>query len=955
MHYVGPVGRHGDVHPPPGDAPPPARLLDREHELWELRNRLDAVRGGHGGVVLIEGPGGIGKTELLAAARDEARARGLAIASARGRELERELAFGVVRQLLEPTVRADDATDLFDGAASLAGSVFGLGVTERPGHTAERSFAALHGLHWLCANLADRSALLLAIDDAHWADVASLEFLAYLAPRVGELPVALVVVTRPGTGEPGEWAIEELRAEPTATVLRPPPLTAASIAEVVGTPAGEAPDARFLEACRETTEGNPFLLRELTNALHEQAIEPSAEAADRVRDLGPRSVARRLLARLRRLSPGAVDVARAIAVLGGEGQVRHVAALADLTLEKTSVLLDALAAADVIRDGRPPDFVHPIVRAAIRADIPAGERARLHAIAARMLADEDAPGERVASHLLATEPAADPATVERLISVAREALGRGAPRSSIAYLRRALLEPPPSQRRPALLAELGTAESLTGDDAAVGHLREALESSSDPALRRTAVAALARFLVLSGQPGRAARLFEHAPASGDAVDPVLEAAAVAAGFGDVEAAPRLDDRLGRLRELAERQPDPPPGVFAALAIADAQAGEPGDRVAALALRALSGDGARGLGWVMELVATFSALLFSERFDAAAGAVEEGLAISRARGSAVHVALCSSMRSCLALRRGAVEEAEADARAALDTAPRQAHGFYGLFAVATLVESLVERDRCAQADEELTRIGLPVRPTAVTYGALLYARGRLRLATHRPADALEDFLATGRHMLRAHCVAPTPGPWRSGAGLALLALGDNARASELLEEEVGLASALGAPRALGIALGRSALAETGAGRIELLERAATVLESSQAQLERARVLAELGAARRRARNRVAAREPLRLALDLAQRCGGTAVAERARTELLATGARPRSVALSGLEALTASERRVATLAARGLANREIAQELFVTRRTVETHLTHAFAKLGIESRTQLAAALDPSTE
>jgi DNA-binding CsgD family transcriptional regulator len=335
-------------------------------------------------------------------------------------------------------------------------------------------------------------------------------------------------------------------------------------------------------------------------------------------------------------------------------------------------------------------------------------------------------------------------------------------------------------------------------------------------------------------------------------------------------------------------------------------------------------------------------------------VEEGLAIVRARGSAVHFAMCSSMRGCLALRRGALGDAEEDARAALEAAPRQAHGFYGMFALATLLETLVERARLDDAEEELERIGVPARTTAATYGALLHARGRLRLSQQLPEEALEDFLSGGRHMKRALCPSPSPAPWRSGAALAELALGRPEAAREHAAEEVVLARELGAPRALGVALRAAGLAEGGGEGRAMLQESVSSLEASQARLELARSLAELGGALRRAGRRSEARKHLRRALDLAHRCGGERVAEHAHTELLAAGARPRREVLTGPLSLTASERRVAGMAAQGSTNREVAQALFVSLRTVETHLTHAFQKLGIDSRTQLAEALEDRT-
>jgi DNA-binding CsgD family transcriptional regulator len=194
------------------------------------------------------------------------------------------------------------------------------------------------------------------------------------------------------------------------------------------------------------------------------------------------------------------------------------------------------------------------------------------------------------------------------------------------------------------------------------------------------------------------------------------------------------------------------------------------------------------------------------------------------------------------------------------------------------------------------------------------------------------------------------PWRSDAALAHLALGAQNEAKALASEEVAVATGFGAPRMLGTALRAAGLAEGGTRGIELLRQAVDVLEDSPARLDRARAMTDLGAALRRAGQRIQAREALRPALELAHRCGALALTDRTRTELIAAGGRPRRLVLTGLDSLTPSERRVAQLAATGLPNHEIAQHLFVTARTVEGHLTHTYHKLDITSREQLPAAL-----
>jgi DNA-binding CsgD family transcriptional regulator len=195
------------------------------------------------------------------------------------------------------------------------------------------------------------------------------------------------------------------------------------------------------------------------------------------------------------------------------------------------------------------------------------------------------------------------------------------------------------------------------------------------------------------------------------------------------------------------------------------------------------------------------------------------------------------------------------------------------------------------------------------------------------------------------------PWRSEAAIAALKLARGEQAHELAHEELRRARVVGSPRVLGTALRGAGLVAGGTPGIALLEEAVEVLERSPARLELARALVDLGGAQRRARQQTTARETLRVGLDAAYRCGAAGLAAQARAELVAAGARPRRPALSGVQALTPSERRVCELAADGLTNREIAQALFVSTKTVEFHLRNAYLKLRIRSRRELGGALD----
>jgi ATP/maltotriose-dependent transcriptional regulator MalT len=283
---------------------------------------------------------------------------------------------------------------------------------------------------------------------------------------------------------------------------------------------------------------------------------------------------------------------------------------------------------------------------------------------------------------------------------------------------------------------------------------------------------------------------------------------------------------------------------------------------------------------------------------------------------------SCYRGLVHLRVGNLADAEADARVALETGPRPP-GFNAALALAVLIETLAERGELEAADAADARYQLSLRfPSMIHGGWLLAARGRLRLAQHRPGAALENLLAAGDLLARLRSPSPTTASWRSDAALAHLALGARDEARALAAEEVALAETFAAPRALGVALRAAGLAEGSQHGIELLEKAVRVLDASAARLEQARAMADLGAALRRVGQQTQSREILRSALDLAHHCGALALAERARSELIAAG----------------------------LSNHDIAQQLFITARTVEGHLTHTYQKLAITSREQLPAAL-----
>jgi len=942
-------------------------LLERNEELARIESALAEARRGRGRFLVLEGSAGIGKTALLTAACTVAADGGMRVLRARGTELERDFAFGVLRQLFEPPLAEAserERDDLLQAAAGVAASLLGLpgapAANGSPSSSVDPSFAILHGLYWLCANLAAHGPLCLVVDDVHWADAASLRYLVFLLTRLEELEAALVVATRPREAGADAELLAAVTTDPAAEVIRLAPLTRSAVAQLLESRLGEAADPVFVDACLRATGGTPFLVRVLVEALIEGGIAPTAEAAPHVERIGARTVGRSIRLRLRRLPENAGRLARAVAVLE-RSDLLQAAQLAGLGEIEAAEAAELLTTAGILEPEWPLTFVHPIVRSGIYSELSSAERAQGHRRAARQLAEQPGASGRVAQHLLVSEPADDGWVVERLVEAACAAGKQGAPESEAAFLRRVLAEPPPAGDRSALLLDLGMAESSAGLAGWSEHLREAIDAA--PNAEAAGEAAMVLGLALS-RAQRFPEAVEILDRASSALDPrdvelglLLETAAVVAGMYDPVSTPSVALRRAALRERAANDQAAPPELVAAASQISALMNEPAEVCAELATRALQAGGSAppestGRPWFLRnMVFATLTLLWAERYAQLRPLLDASIAQARATGDSARLALGLANRGWLGLRRGDLHAAEADARTALAATGLPAPPIYRVINLGVLVRVLLEQGELDEAEETLASQDCEAETGFVTATGLRLARGRLRVAEGRVAEGLDDFLEIGRDLTQAMVTCPSYLPWRSQAALAHLALGDHESAGRLAEEELELARAFGAPRALGVAK-RAAGVVAGGERGELLLREAVdAFERGDAGLERARALADLGAMLRRRNRRTEARELLREALDAAHRAGAKPLAEYAETELRATGARPRRVVLTGVDSLTASERRIAELASQHLTNREIAQTLFVTARTVEGHLTSVFRKLQLHSRDELSAVME----
>jgi DNA-binding SARP family transcriptional activator/DNA-binding CsgD family transcriptional regulator len=941
-----------------GSALPAGALLEREQELAAIGGLVDAALTGSGRLLVVDGAAGVGKTRLLDEASCAAAAAGMDVVRARGVALEDQFAFGIVRQLFERVLVAAPAAEraeLLGGTAGLAGGLLGFAAPDaRPRSPIDMTFATLHGLYWLCFNLAARKPLFVVVDDAHWADGPSLRFLSFVAARLGGLRVVLALALRSGEHGAAAGVLETIRNDPQARVVRPAELSERACERLIHEAFGHAPAHEFSRACVEVTGGNPFYLRALVDGLRAEGISSDAESAPEVRGQVPDAVVRSLVLRLSRLPTATSALARAVAVLGADTELRHAAELTGLATREATQAADLLASAGILAPGRPLRFVHPLVEAAICAELPAGERDLMHREGARMLSAVGAGAERVAAHLLVSEPAGDRWSVEVLRAAAADARLRGAPDSAVSYLQRARREDLNADIE--VLWELGGALLDCGQPAAVEPLEKALAMAEDPRRRAVIAHHLAWALGVGNRFEDSVRVLDTAlDGLGDGDRPLsqdLESSLLGFAALQLSTRPSHRRRLARLREQKLADSPTERTLLAQIAWWSCMEGEPADVVRALAERAAAGG--RLLAEVGSESSTFycvpNALLFSDSFELARYWLDQAMADAHERRSAAGFTWASSRRAELRYRVGELTDAEADARAAL-AAGGGVRGLLGPRVLATLVPVLIERGQLREAAALLSQCDTPFgldQPATATY--LPYAHGQLAAATGDWTAAADWFLRLGEWNLAWGERNPGTLDWRTGAALALAPLGEVERAGELSAEVVELGRYLGQPRCLGIGLRAAGVIAGGAEGVDLLREAVATLERTPARLERARALVDLGAALRRQNHRKDARDPLRQGTELAQRCGATALTQRGQAELLSTGERPRQLAVTGLDALTPSERRVAQLAAEGSSSPQIAQQLFVTVNTVETHLRHAYAKLDVHSREQLRGVL-----
>ncbi|WP_424187016.1 helix-turn-helix transcriptional regulator [Actinokineospora sp. G85] len=909
-------------------------LHERELELDVVADALRAAEAGHGHVLVVSGPVGIGKSELLAHLPAPARRHGARVLAATGAVLEQDFTFGVVRQLLEAPMAAADAATRdrwFGGAAESARLLFSDDPMGPPGDRDDDAGwddagpvggvrrSVLDGLVRLLDAMSEDQPLLLLVDDLQWADTASLRSLGYLANRMADPRVTLVATVREGDPGAERPPVREVTGAATRTLWLGP-LSVDGVRRVVrdefGEDSDEAADEAFQRSCHAASGGNPMFLKALL--------------ADMRADRGPGSPLRDRLTACLATQPGHITtLAKAVAVLGEHGDAELAGALADLDPPARAEAFRLLHRLGLVTAGAAPRFAHPAVTEAVEQVMTAADVDHLHRRAAELRYDAGHPPRDVAGHLLAVTGECAPWAVDLLRAAAEAALVDGAPRDAARYLRRALLDlEPSSPDRAALLVELATAEVDFDPAAALLHMAQGvpnLESAQDKAL---ALVRLPPVLLASAtQPvlDVVSQVADELTEPHGELRLCLEARLRHTRFHRTG---ELADAVERLRGLGPDVPLATRGereLAAVLLHAGALTGDiPAERARRLGLALLEREPASGRGAHAVVPLVVTALL-------AAGPAEDvrswlDAALDRAAEvEAVDAqATIGAQAALVLLWTGKTAEARALAATVVGlteselvrTAPSTAP-----YLAPALVA--IESDDAALASRVLARCARLDSTMAVSWLADL-VRAWLAARAGSPAAALEHLLDCGRRLDLLGWRNPAVLPWRSWAAALQHTLGQQSRALELAQEEHRLSLRWGAPTAVGRSLRVLGMITDGAAGVELLREAAAVLEDSGNAVEIARVSAAL-----RQRGRGATRRTR---------------AHPVGVEAWFGAGSPTSTTL------TKAERRVANLAAAGSTNHEIAKELGVSSRAVEKHLTNSYRKLGVVGRSGLEDAL-----
>jgi DNA-binding CsgD family transcriptional regulator len=923
-------------------------LVGRLEEQQALEHRAAQARAGRAQLVVVRGPAGIGKSSLVTEACRHWETDDATMLHATCREETQGSGYRAVRDLLAPlglTAEGASESPLLRRHAQWAMPAL---VGQPPEHG---GYTILHGLYWLTVNLLSQGPLAVVIDDAHWCDEPSLRWVEFLLRRTDDLPLFVVLVQRTDSKQPASQVLSEIVTQQLCTVVDVGPLTTAALHEVVQRSFGSEPDEPFVQECASISGGNPLLLSRLLDELLGRGLWPVSGNASRVAEASRDVVTTSVVSRLARQPDYVRKVATAKAVLGTDDR-ELVGPLVDVSAAQVDRACDTLRSIDILAAGR-PGFAHDVVREAVLEAADAEELQRLRARAAWLLNSAGRPSDQVAHHLLRLSHLDESWMVEALRHAAATAEQQSSPSVAARYLRRILQTGAELYDRISVQIEL--AQALTGVDpfTARSLFRQLLDEVSDPRTRAEIALRYTASPLAAAQPRETvdvlAEVLDHWQPDADSSDAELHANIESALlFTGSTATSTMATAIERARKLPVPEGNTESelqrlAMLASLAAMDCQPAEHVRHLCSLAMQRASDCEPNG-GMLAP------ALNLIDDFATAEKLTNQALRITRQRGADWIHHLVLSGRAVLRHAVGEVAEAAADAQTSIEMAEQAPWGHGTRMPYGALATALIEQGHIDRAEVVLDRFD-PATLGDDTWRWPLFVMTRARVRYWRgDLDGALALLLTCQQAHDAGVRNPVYLPWRAEAAMVLAELGRRSQAQEHVERHTELARRWGTARSIGVSLVASGVVAGGRQGVDLLTEATTILADSPARLDRAWAEYRLGRAFLETNYVRDARKRLHRAIDLSGHCGSKLLQTAARELLSAAGGRARRVADSVLDALTGSERRVAMMAADGASNREIAEALFVTLRTVETHLTSVYRKLGVTARTQLPTEL-----
>ncbi|MFE6281090.1 ATP-binding protein [Streptomyces sp. NPDC057877] len=952
---------------------PSRSVLERDRELTALAAALSALRGTadegpnapRGGLLAFTGSAGLGKTRLMAEARALAQAQGFTLLSGRGGEKERDLAFHVVRQVVQPALASMGAAECRAFLGSWYDVVAGaLGMEATDPDNMPDPTGVRDGLDWVMTRLTVMNApVVLLLDDLHWADAQSLGWLTSFASRTEDLPLLIAAAYRPDELPPEASPFRTLLARHGNRSYSLAPLSSAGVARIVREEVGQEAEDEFCEECWAVTGGSPFEAVELAIRLGERKVRGTPYELPAMRHLAAAVKGPGLIERLEQLDTSTVRFAQAAAVLGAPFAPELAATIAVIGSEAAVEAVERLRAARILSDDQGPhgdlEFVHPLIATTIYRSIRPSLRIGLHNAAAVAVRAAGLGPTAAARHLLEVPCEGNFEAVACLRQAARAYLRAGAPEAARRLLSRALQEPPSPEDRAEVLHELACSTFLIEPTATVGLLREALaEPGVDPDLRASIVYRLAQALAHTDRIEEAATV--AAEEARQASNPRVKLRMQADHF--VWSMFRADEpdssaRSRRLTRLAERLTGRglEERYILGLRAWDALVcGESRRSVLACAEEALRG----GMSWTEENrgfevpVSVAMLFMYGDQPCRAEELFTKGMAECERKGwRGSHLAVGQTLFGYIRYRRGCLTEAENWVREGLRTAQRVEGAVPAQwFAIGILVQTLLARGRTADARRlaDSYRYG-EIVPNAVIYPDPRTVYAELLIAEGRREEAVRLLTGVGERLDARGWRNPGWCSWQLDLAGALAPTAPE-RATALARDAVQRARDFGAASVIGQALYTEARVTRGPAALDLYEEAVEQLLKSPASYDLARALVGHGAALSRNGRVQEAADRLYQGLEAAVHCGAESLAVQARNELAAAGLRPLPLRYPQTDTLTTQERKAAEMAALGHPLAVVAKDLHFTEQGVRQLLSAVYRKIGTDA-TGLARALE----